>query len=318
VNVFYLYHLFILTYLLNKDKSAIIGLISAKMLNFIPLISIKEVFDLLFVSGAIYFVLFFIKQSRSYVLTYAVGFLISFVLLVQIFQLNLARQLIQMFTPLILFIFVVVFQRELRQLFDWIYISTRRVAHGGGRAKLSDDVSFAIMKAVQEMADKKIGALIVLPGELPLEGVVQGGFALDGRVSSPLLLSIFDVTSPGHDGAVIIDNNRVKKFGVHLPLAENYLAINKAGTRHRAAVGVTEKSDSLAIVVSEERGEISVAEHGQLEKITEGHVLEEQISRFISRAQEPEFSHFWRVFLVDNWRLKTLSVILAIVLRLII
>ena len=287
------------------------------MLNFIALITIKEVFDVLFVAGAFYFVLFFIKQSRSYVLAYAVGLFTIFIFLVWVFQLSLTTQLLQTFGILFLFVFVVVFQRELRQFFDWIFISTRRLTHGRRQSALSNDVSFAIMKSVQEMAAKKIGALIVFPGELPLEGVIQGGFPLDGRVSVPLLLSIFDVTSPGHDGAMIIDNNRVRKFGAHLPLAENYQTSPRTGTRHRAAVGVTEKSDALVIVVSEERGEISVAEHGKLEKI-DPHVLEERINKFISEAQEPEFNHFWRVFLVRNWQLKVLALILAIILRLII
>ncbi len=288
------------------------------MLNSVALISIKDIFDVLFVAGVFYFVLFFIKQSRSYVLAYAVGTLTLFIFLVWAFQLNLTQQLLQTFGVLLMFVFVVVFQRELRQFFDWIFVSTRRLTHGSRQKSLSDDVSFAIMKSVQEMATKKIGALIVFPGELPLEGIIQGGFPLDGRISVPLLLSIFDHSSPGHDGAMIIDNNRVKKFGAHLPLAENYSAFDKAGTRHRAAVGVTEKSDALAIVVSEERGEISVAEDGQLEKISEPHVLEERINKFISEAQEPEFSHFWRIFLTRNWRLKILAVVLAIILRAII
>ena len=168
------------------------------------------------------------------------------------------------------------------------------------------------------MAAKKIGALIVLPGELPLEGIVEGGFVLEGRVSLPLILSIFDPTSPGHDGAMIIDNNRVKKFGVHLPLADNFSGFEKTGTRHRAAVGITQRTDALVIVVSEERGEISVASRGELKKIDNIHLLEEQISKFISVAQEPEFSHFWRVFLARNWWLKVLALFLALVLRIVL
>jgi len=246
------------------------------------------------------------------------GFFTVFILLIKIFQFDLAQQLVQILGPLLLFVFVVVFQRELRQFFDWIYISTRRFTYGKKRSILSSNVSFIVMKAVQEMADKKIGAILVLPGELPLDGIIEGGFSLEGRISGPLLLSIFDITSPGHDGAVIIDDNRIKKFGVHLPLAENFSAFQQTGTRHRAAVGVTEKSDALAIVVSEERGEISVAEHGKLEKITNLHLLEERISQFISEAQEPEFNHFWRVFLIRHWRLKILSLILAIILWLIV
>lgn len=283
------------------------------MLNLAHLISIREIFDLLFVAGGIYFVLFFIKQSRSYVLAYSVGTLTFFVFLIQFFKLNLAQQLLQILGPLILFIFVVVFQRELRQFFDWIFVSTRRLTFTN-RYILSEDSSFVITKTIQELAEKKIGALVVFPGELPLEGVVEGGFVLDGRISGPLVLSLFDQSSPGHDGAMIIDNNRIKKFGAHLPLAENYFSFQKTGTRHRAAAGVTEKSDSLAVVVSEERGEISIAEHGKLEKIVEPHVLEDRISKFISQTKKQELSFFWQVFLIQNLRLKVLALVLAVVL----
>jgi len=287
------------------------------MSSLISLITLREVFDLLLVAGGIYFILFFIKQSRSYVLAYAVGFFTVIIFLVWVFDLVLARQLIQIFGTFFLFVFVVVFQRELRQFFDWVFISARRLTLPRMPA-LSARTSFLLVKAIQEMAQKKIGALLILPGELPLEGVVEGGFNLDGRVSLPLLLSIFDESSPGHDGAVIIDNNRVKKFSVHLPLAENYSAFHRTGTRHRAGVGVTEKSDALAIIVSQERGEISVAEHGQLEKIAKPHLLEERISQFVNKAQEQNLPDFWRVLLLRNWRLEVLALILAIILRLII
>jgi len=281
------------------------------MTEYLSILQFKNLLDVLIVSLLIYFILVFIKQSRSYAIAYAAFIYLVIIYLARTLSLSLTREIFQLLATFFVLIFVVIFQRELRRFFDWIYLSTRRLMRGA-KTQLSNDVSFSIMKAVKEMAEKRIGALIVLPGELPLEGVVEGGFNLDGRVSVALLLSIFDVTSPGHDGAVIIDNNRLKRFGVHLPLAENYQAFHQTGTRHRAAVGVTEKTDALAIVVSEERGEISVAEAGQLTKIIELHTLEEQIRRFISEAQEPEFNRFWRVFLAENWRLKILSLIVAL------
>lgn len=277
------------------------------------LLSIKDVIDIVIVAILTYFVLVFVKQSRSSIIAYSVIVYLIISYLAKSLDLGLTRQLLQLMATAFILIFVIVFQRELRRFFDWIFISSRRITHGR-RQTLSRDVSFAIMKAVQEMALKRIGALIVLPGELPLDGVIEGGFFLDGRVSSPLLLSIFDASSPGHDGAVIIDNNRLKKFGVHLPLAEDYAGFQKAGTRHRAAAGVTERTDSLAIVVSEERGEISFAENGQLTKISEPHILEDKISQFISESQEPEFNRFWGVFLTENWTLKLLSLVIAFVL----
>lgn len=286
-------------------------------MNYLTLFQPKDIIDILLVALLIYFILIFIKQSKSFVVAYGAAIYLLIIYFAQTLSLTLTREIFQILSTVFLLVFVVIFQRELRRFFDWIFISTRRLTHRREKT-ISNEVSFSIIKAAQEMATKKIGALIVLPGELPLEGVIEGGFPLDGRVSLPLILSIFDPTSPGHDGAMIIDNNRVKKFGVHLPLADNFSGFAKTGTRHRAAVGVTQRTDALVIVVSEERGEISVASRGELKKINDIHVLEEQISQFISVAQEPEFSHFWRVFLSRNWRLKALALILALILRIVL
>lgn len=287
------------------------------MVQYLSLSQPKDIIDVLLVALLIYFILVFIKQSRSFVIAYGAAIYMIIIYFARTLSLTLTREIFQILSTVFLLVFVVIFQRELRRFFDWIFISTRRLTHRRQRT-ISNDASFSIIKAAQEMADKKIGALIVLPGELPLEGIIEGGFALDGRVSLPLILSIFDPTSPGHDGAMIIDNNRVKKFGVHLPLADNFSGFEKTGTRHRAAVGITQRTDSLVIVVSEERGEISVASRGELEKIDNIHLLEEQISKFISVAQEPEFSHFWRVFLTRNWWLKALALLLALILRIVL
>jgi uncharacterized protein (TIGR00159 family) len=284
---------------------------------YIPIFQFKDILDVIFVALLIYFILVFIKQSKSFVVAYGAAIYLLIIYFARTLSLTLTREIFQILSTVFLLVFVVIFQRELRRFFDWIFISTRRLTHRKQRT-ISNDVSFSIIKAAQEMAVKKIGALIVLPGELPLEGVIEGGFSLDGRVSLPLILSIFDPTSPGHDGAMIIDNNRVKKFGVHLPLADNFSGFEKTGTRHRAAVGLTQRTDALVIAVSEERGEISLARRGELEKINNIHILEEQISKFISVAQEPEFSHFWRVFLVRNWGLKGLAVALALILRIVL
>ncbi len=286
-------------------------------MSFLSLLQFKDIIDILLVALLIYFILVFIKQSKSFVIAYGTAIYLLIIYFARTLSLTLTREIFQILSTVFLLVFVVIFQRELRRFFDWIFISTRRLAHSRQRT-ISNEVSFSLIKAAQEMAAKKIGALIVLPGELPLEGIVEGGFALDGRVSLPLILSIFDPTSPGHDGAMIIDNNRVKKFGVHLPLADNFSGFERTGTRHRAAVGLTQRTDALVIIVSEERGEISVASRGELQKINDWHLLEEQISKFISVAQEPEFSHFWRVFLTRNWRLKALAIILALILRIVL
>jgi hypothetical protein len=114
------------------------------------------------------------------------------------------------------------------------------------------------------MASARIGALIVLRGREPLEPHLEGGIELSGRLSEPLLLSLFDASSPGHDGAVVLSDGRVERFAVHLPLSSDHAQLGQAGTRHAAALGLAERCDALCIVVSEERGTVSVARDGSL------------------------------------------------------
>src|SRR5262249_56151173 len=109
-----------------------------------------------------------------------------------------------------------------------------------------------------------LGALFVLPRPEPIEGHVGGAIPLGGRISEPLLLSIFDASSPGHDGAVILRGSQLERFAVHLPLSVNRAALGAGGTRHAAALGLSERCDATCIVVSEERGTVSVARDGAI------------------------------------------------------
>ena len=116
------------------------------------------------------------------------------------------------------------------------------------------------------MAKKRIGALIVLQGNDPLERHINGGTSLDGLVSEPLLESLFDPHSIGHDGAVIINGNRIAKFGCHLPLSINTSKYGNIGLRHTAALGLAERSDAICVVVSEEKGTISTGLSGNISR----------------------------------------------------
>jgi hypothetical protein len=132
------------------------------------------------------------------------------------------------------------------------------------------------------MADRT-GALIVLPGREPIERHVAGGIPLDGRISEPLLLSLFDPSSPGHDGAVTVEGDRVTRFAVHLPLSTDAAQLAGSGTRHAAALGLAERSDALCLVVSEERGVVSVARDGRLARLPGAEALAGELRRFLAR-----------------------------------
>ena len=134
------------------------------------------------------------------------------------------------------------------------------------------------------LADQRIGALIVLAGREPLEEHVRGGVPLDGRLSVPLLHSIFHPKTQAHDGAVIVEEDTLTRFGAHLPLSEDGGQMRQRGTRHAAGLGLSERSDALVLIVSEERGSISLAENSRLTTVAAGAPLAGRLRRFRAAA----------------------------------
>jgi diadenylate cyclase len=144
-----------------------------------------------------------------------------------------------------------------------------------------------ITRTICDLARARTGALVVLQGSGMLSGHLDGGIVLDGTLSEQLLKSIFDPHSAGHDGAVIIEGDRVSRFAVHLPLSKNLDRLQQGGTRHAAGLGISEVTDSLCLVVSEERGTISVAYHGELHPIADAHELSTHIEHFYEETHAP-------------------------------
>ena len=190
------------------------------------------------------------------------AFLSVFYLIAQQFKLQLTTWIFQGFFVWLVVVVVVVFQDDLRRLFEQIAtLSLRRKAPRPDPSSLG-----TLTRGLCQLAAKRRGALVVLPGRGPIERhFLQHGVPLDAEISEELLDSLFDPGSAGHDGALVMENNRVKEFGVHLPLSENRDELKGGGTRHAAALGLAEHSDALCLVVSEERGTIGIATQGQLE-----------------------------------------------------
>ena len=157
---------------------------------------------------------------------------------------------------------VVIFQPELRKIFERA-VSVRRSEIRDAGAELPRMIVDSLVK----LAAQRRGAILVFPGKEPIQEWLSGGFKLDARPSMPLIMSIFDPNSPGHDGALIIENGKFTRFGVRLPVSQSSTLPDELGTRHHAALGLTEKSDALAIVVSEERGKISVFGGGKFRQL---------------------------------------------------
>ncbi len=216
--------------------------------------------DIFIIALLIYIAIKLLRETHSISVVAGVLTLLGFYGLALLFDLPLTSLVLRSFFGVFLIIIAIVFQRELRRFFSTFgFLGLARRFLPPSEMALE-----TVSHSIGRMASEKIGALIVFPGREPIDRHLEGGNRLNGEISEPLLLSIFDKTSPGHDGATIIENNRIRKFAVHLPLAEHIEKVSNFGLRHRAALGLSERSDAFIIVVSEERGVISIAQDGKI------------------------------------------------------
>lgn len=236
-----------------------------------------DALDIAIVSALIYGGIAWLRRSRGALVAIGLGLLGCLYLGAWSAGLTLTTQVFHALAAALLVVLVVLFQEELRQSFEelaaWLL----------GRHKATRpryETRDVLVRTAFHLAREKIGALIVLPGAQPLDRHVQGGVELDGLLSEELLASVFDPHSPGHDGAAIVENRRVRRFAVHLPLSRRPALEGRAGTRHRAALGLAERSDALCLIVSEERGSVSVARAGALREVGDPTELGKLLDRF--------------------------------------
>lgn len=228
-----------------------------------PLLEIRptDIVDIALVTGLLYTAIAWFRRTRASLVAAGILLLALLYSAARALDLQLTTWLFQGFFAVFLIVLVIIFQEEIRQLFERIAVVGLGRNHAPGTPRGVSDV---LVECVAHLARERIGALIVIPGRQPLGRHVRGGIELGGKVSLPLLESLFDPHSPGHDGAVIIERDRVSRFGVHLPLSNDLEQLAGLGTRHSAALGLAERTDALCIVVSEERGTVSVARNGFL------------------------------------------------------
>lgn len=283
----------------------------ANLFMSLPLImanfQLRDALDIVIVGFLIYGFLLLLQRTHSRVIINGISILLGIYLIARYFDLYLTSILFQAFFTFFVVILVVIFQKELRNFFEWIYIWGKFSSKHTG--VYSSTIADEIVEAAHQLTEKRIGALMVLPRRQMIDTSVQGGISLNGRLSIPLILSIFDPSSPGHDGAIIIEGDRIKKFGVHLPLAEHFDAGDGFGTRHRAALGLAERSDALIIVVSEEKGTLSVAHEGKLKILDRSDELKEFIRELLQEkhlSRSPEKSQ-WFSYITHNIREKLLA-----------
>ena len=233
------------------------------------------------------------------------GFLGLFYLVSLQLELQLTAWIFQGFFAALVILLVVVFQDDLRRLFE------RIAAVGLRRRPPTPDggTTIELVRAATQLGRSHTGALVVVPGREPLGRHVQGGVVADARVTTELLLSIFNPEAPGHDGAVVVAGDRIERFATHLPLSDDRDQLADRGTRHAAALGLAELSDALCVAVSEERGTISVAVGGQLRTLSKPEHLMGELRQHLARSGSLPAPRTWR-----NWRRGLLDGFAALVL----
>jgi diadenylate cyclase len=271
----------------------------------------RDALDIIVVAVLFYAFLLLLRRTHSRVIVNGIIIFLALYAVARFLNLYLTSMLLQAFFAFFAVIMAVIFQRELRSFFEWLYIWGR--LSRAQKKSLPDSVAHQIVDALTYFARRNIGALMVFPGKQGIDGLLQGGVALDGQISTPLLLSIFDPSSPGHDGALIVEADRISKFSVHLPLAERFEQYGNLGTRHRAAVGLSERSDALVIAVSEERGTISVASGGELRTLGQSGGLRDDIASILAERLQSAPPRPWHWLLTYNVRDKIIAVLFSLI-----
>ncbi|MCD0462765.1 diadenylate cyclase [Roseiconus lacunae] len=231
----------------------------------------EDLLDLVIFTVLIYGVLTWLQDRASRAVLIVSAILSSVFLLARAFDLYLTFRAFEYGAIFLLLSLVVVFQQDIRHGFEKLSTFSSRLRNRSSTA--GEGWIDVVAEAVATMADDRTGALIVFPGEESLDRHLRGGVEVDAIVSLPLLLSIFHPKSPGHDGAIVIDSGRVTMLGLHLPLTKHVESLHDGGTRHAAGLGLAEVSDATILVVSEERGTISVCHDRRIETIASADVI---------------------------------------------
>lgn len=250
---------------------------------------ISDIIEILILSYVIYKILMWFKSNRAWTLLKGIVLILLFTILASLFQFNTILYILKNVFSIGILAVIILFQPEFRRgletlgrkkFFDYI------MHEDADERKLSDKTIYELIKTVTVLSANRTGALIVIEDKVALGEYIDTGIPVDAVVTNQLLLNIFEHNTPLHDGAVIIQGNRVVSATCYLPLSDNLGLSKELGTRHRAGVGISEITDSLTIIVSEETGKISVAYEGELERNLDADSLRDRMHKILNNPVE--------------------------------
>lgn len=265
----------------------------------LPKVTYTDIIEILIISFLIYELMVFIKSTRAWMLFKGIFVIVGFVLIASLFHLNTILWIAEKTLSVGIIAVLVVFQPELRKALESLgrrnlitnIFADEGKTDGGG---FTGETIYEMVKGVYALAKTKTGALIVIEKAISLTEYENTGIPMDSLISSQLLVNIFEHNTPLHDGAIVVRGNRILAATCYLPLSDNMELSKELGTRHRAGVGVSEVTDSLVIIVSEETGKVSVAEGGKLSRELNGDQLRKRLESLLDKPEENVKHKLWK------------------------
>ena len=260
----------------------------------------SDMAEIIILAVLIYHILLWVKTTRAWTLVKGFVVIFAFLLIAVFTGMDTILWIAGNIFDIGVIALVIVFQPELRKALEQLgqknFIADILKIDAAKEEKetFNDKTADAIVKACVEMSKAKTGALIVIENNVPLGEYERTGITMDALVSSQLLLNIFEHNTPLHDGAIIVRGNRIVSATCYLPLSDNMTLSKELGTRHRAAVGISEVSDAMTVVVSEETGAISITQYSEIKRHVSAEVLKEQLQTLQNKTTEGKRFRLWK------------------------
>lgn len=265
----------------------------------LPKVTVVDVLEILIIAFAIYHITSWVKRTRAWTLVKGILVLLIAYLIAYLLDMSVILWVFEKTLNLGITVLVIVFQPELRKALEDLgqktMVNIIPFDENKDNVRFSDRTINEIVRATEELARAKTGALMIMEREILLNEYERTGINIDSAISSQLLINIFEHNTPLHDGAVILRGDRIVAATCYLPLSDNMGLSKELGTRHRAAVGISEVSDSLTVIVSEETGKISIATAGKLLRNVDGDLLRKNLKELQGKpVEEKPKKHFWK------------------------
>lgn len=258
----------------------------------------EDIAEIVIISVLIYQIMIWMKKTKAWFLMKGIGMILIFIFLASIFKMNTILWIVENVLSIAIIAVVVVLQPELRRALEELgrknILTTILSFDKTTDERFSDKTLNELVRASFEMGKVKTGALIVIEQNVTLLEYERTGIEVDGAVSSQLLINIFEHNTPLHDGAVIVRGNRIASATCYLPLSDNTEISKDLGTRHRAGMGISENTDALTIIVSEETGHVSVTYEGVLYRNLDANALKEKLYMIQNKEQDEKKHRLWK------------------------